>query len=50
MIQWLDDNQESTTKEYKEKRKEAENELTPILMLAYGKPKKCKDDSESYSD
>lgn len=38
VIQWLEDNQELTAKEYKEKRKEVENELTPILMLAYGKP------------
>ena len=36
-IQWLDDNNDVTTDEYKDKRKEIEGILSPILMQAYSK-------------
>jgi heat shock protein 1/8 len=34
-IQWLEDNTDCTMDEYKEKQKEVEDKLTPILMGAY---------------
>lgn len=35
-IQWLDDHNESSTEEYKNKMKEVVSEVTPIMMKAYG--------------
>ena len=37
MIQWIEENPDSTTEEYKEKQKEAECIITPIFMQAYNK-------------